>query len=312
MSSGIPRRAKHGVAFRDTRNAVILSPSFALRASEAAPGSRSCWCGAGRWRGSSAQFSSGVNLVEVYAAVTDEAGNPVTGPDPRGFHRPRGRPAADPVGLRRRGLPAVGRAGRRSQLQHGREAAADRDQRGADLPRRAAAAGPVDARRDRIRDRGRSRRCRPIGAAQLRALSALKPWGTTGLHDAIIQSIDAIQAAKGRRALVLLSDGSDRYSKATAAEALDRARRSDVMIYPIAIGGTRPRALRAARVAHRRPLVPAEDARRAERHHAHDRERAAPPVSARLHAVTADRPRRGTVAPDHRPRESIRRHRARA
>src|ERR1700730_15326455 len=27
----------------------------------------------------SAQFSSGVNLVEVYAAVTDEAGNPVTG-----------------------------------------------------------------------------------------------------------------------------------------------------------------------------------------------------------------------------------------
>src|SRR5205085_5587158 len=27
----------------------------------------------------SAQFSSGVNLVEVYAAVTDRAGNPVTG-----------------------------------------------------------------------------------------------------------------------------------------------------------------------------------------------------------------------------------------
>src|SRR6187431_215218 len=27
----------------------------------------------------SAQFSSGVNLVEVYAAVTDKAGNPVTG-----------------------------------------------------------------------------------------------------------------------------------------------------------------------------------------------------------------------------------------
>ena len=27
----------------------------------------------------SAQFRSGVNLVEVYAAVTDEAGNPVTG-----------------------------------------------------------------------------------------------------------------------------------------------------------------------------------------------------------------------------------------
>jgi Ca-activated chloride channel family protein len=71
-------------------------------------------------------------------------------------------------------------------------------------------------------------------------LSAIQPWGTTGLHDAIIQSIDEIQAAKGRRALVLLSDGSDRYSKATASEALDRARRSDVMIYPVAVGTARP------------------------------------------------------------------------
>ena len=50
----------------------------------------------------------------------------------------------------------------------------------------------------------------------MRALADLKPWGTTGLHDAIITSIDAIQAAKGRRALVLLSDGNDRYSTATA------------------------------------------------------------------------------------------------
>src|SRR3954467_12241302 len=77
-------------------------------------------------------------------------------------------------------------------------------------------------------------------AAQQRALGELKPWGTTGLHDAIIASIDAIQAAKGRRALILLSDGNDRYSQASAADALDRARRSDVMIYPIAIGGARP------------------------------------------------------------------------
>src|SRR5438128_1462623 len=76
--------------------------------------------------------------------------------------------------------------------------------------------------------------------AQMRALAALTPWGTTGLHDAIIQSIDAIQAAKGRRALVLLSDGTDRYSTATAAEALDRARRSDVMVYPITLGRDRP------------------------------------------------------------------------
>ena len=78
-------------------------------------------------------------------------------------------------------------------------------------------------------------------------MSSLTPWGTTGLHDAVIQSIDAIQAATGRRALVLLSDGSDRYSKATAGEALDRARRSDVMIYPIAIGGRAPSSSRSSR-----------------------------------------------------------------
>ena len=76
--------------------------------------------------------------------------------------------------------------------------------------------------------------------AQFRALSTLTPWGTTGLYDAINQAIDSIQAAKGRRALVLLSDGDDRYSKATAGAALDRARRSDVMVYPIASGRTRP------------------------------------------------------------------------
>ncbi len=75
---------------------------------------------------------------------------------------------------------------------------------------------------------------------QQRALAALQPWGTTGLHDAIIASIDAIQSAKGRRALILLSGGSDRYSKASASEALARARHADVMVYPVALGRTRP------------------------------------------------------------------------
>jgi Ca-activated chloride channel family protein len=74
----------------------------------------------------------------------------------------------------------------------------------------------------------------------VQALDALQPWGTTGLYDAIIQSIDAIQSAKGRRALVLLSDGADRYSTASAQDALSRARRPDVMVYPIALGRTRP------------------------------------------------------------------------
>lgn len=75
--------------------------------------------------------------------------------------------------------------------------------------------------------------------AEFGAVDSLQPWGTTGLHDAIVQSIDAIEGARGRRALVLLSDGQDRYSQATADEALEHARRSDVMMYPVALGGRR-------------------------------------------------------------------------
>lgn len=77
-------------------------------------------------------------------------------------------------------------------------------------------------------------------APQYAAVAALDRWGTTSLHDAIIASIDAIQPAQGRRALVLLSDGDDRYSRASAADALARARNADVLIYPIALGTKRP------------------------------------------------------------------------
>jgi Ca-activated chloride channel homolog len=74
----------------------------------------------------------------------------------------------------------------------------------------------------------------------LAALTALDAWSTTALHDALIRSLDLLEGEPGRRAIVLLSDGTDRYSHATAPEVLDRARRSDVLIYPIAIGKARP------------------------------------------------------------------------
>jgi Ca-activated chloride channel family protein len=77
------------------------------------------------------------------------------------------------------------------------------------------------------------------GAAQT-AIDRLDAWGTTPLYDATVAALDAIQAGKGRRALVLLSDGTDRYSDTTAAMLLEKARQRDVLIYPIAIGPTRP------------------------------------------------------------------------
>jgi VWFA-related protein len=79
----------------------------------------------------------------------------------------------------------------------------------------------------------------------LKALDTLDPWSTTSLNDALIRSLDLLEAEGGRRAIVVLSDGVDRYSAARDADVLTRARRSDVMVYPIAIGkGRSPVAAR--------------------------------------------------------------------
>jgi Ca-activated chloride channel family protein len=75
----------------------------------------------------------------------------------------------------------------------------------------------------------------------LEALESLDPWSTTSLNDALIQSLDLLEDEHGRRAIVVLSDGEDRYSTARESDVLNRARRSDVMMYPIAIGRNRPR-----------------------------------------------------------------------
>ena len=77
-------------------------------------------------------------------------------------------------------------------------------------------------------------------APLLKALDAIDPWSTTSLHDAIIRSIDLLEGETGRRAIVVLSDGVDKYSSAREADVLNRARRSDVLLYPIAIGRVRP------------------------------------------------------------------------
>jgi Ca-activated chloride channel family protein len=75
----------------------------------------------------------------------------------------------------------------------------------------------------------------------LEALETLDPWSTTSLNDALIRSLDLLENERGRRAIVVLSDGEDRYSTASEGDVLGRARRSDVMMYPVAIGRSRPR-----------------------------------------------------------------------
>ena len=77
-------------------------------------------------------------------------------------------------------------------------------------------------------------------ASQLAAVGRLDAWSTTALHDAIISALDRLAPEPGRQALIVFSDGADRYSNHTAAQVLARARRSTALVYPIAFGKTRP------------------------------------------------------------------------
>jgi Ca-activated chloride channel family protein len=80
-------------------------------------------------------------------------------------------------------------------------------------------------------------------SAQERAIAGLDPWSTTALHDSVIAALNRLEPEPGRQALVVFSDGSDRYSAASAADVIARAQRSTALIYPIAFGRTRPALL---------------------------------------------------------------------
>jgi hypothetical protein len=50
------------------------------------------------------------------------------------------------------------------------------------------------------------------------------PGVTTSLNDAVIAALDRLEPEKGRQALVVFSDGVDRYSRATSGQVIARAR----------------------------------------------------------------------------------------
>jgi Ca-activated chloride channel family protein len=185
------------------------------------------------------QFASGTNAVEVYVSVTDTRGEPVRGLSQQDFEvREDGQvqtistftagdvPLSAALAIDR----SFSMSGTRLALGKSAARAFLAELRPADDSMILAIGSTVDVLAPLSRDREQ----------QLAALSRLDAFGTTGLHDAIIEAIGAIQPARGRRALVLLSDGNDRYSRASATEALEAARRADVMIYPVALGSTRP------------------------------------------------------------------------
>lgn len=185
------------------------------------------------------QFSSGVNVVEVYATVTDSAGEPVTGLTRENFAvRESGEPQqvttfaagefplAAAVALDR----SFSMAGERLAVAKSAARMFLGELRPEDESLIIGIGSDVETIAARSTDR----------APQYAVLARLDAFGTTSLHDAVIAALEAVQDARGRRALVLLSDGNDRFSRASASDVLSRARRTDVLVYPVAIGRTSP------------------------------------------------------------------------
>ncbi|HEV8631097.1 MAG TPA: VWA domain-containing protein, partial [Thermoanaerobaculia bacterium] len=75
----------------------------------------------------------------------------------------------------------------------------------------------------------------PDAAAAAQALEGLRADGFTALNDALVFSLYYFQGTRGRRALVVLSDGADTNSRLGFAEALAYARDSGAIIYTVGL-----------------------------------------------------------------------------
>lgn len=183
----------------------------------------------------SAQFSTSTALVEVYASVTNARGEAVEDLRADEFTVVDGGQAQAIQTFARADFPLTVVLGldrsfsmRGAPLRLAREAARTflRDLRPADRAQVVAIGSEVEALGDVSTDR----------AAQLTALDGLVPWGTTSLHDAIVTIVDRLAGEHGRRAVIVLSDGRDRYSRASEEVVQGRVRESDVLVYGIALG----------------------------------------------------------------------------
>jgi VWFA-related protein len=72
--------------------------------------------------------------------------------------------------------------------------------------------------------------------ARLRAVDRLRSWGSTSLYDAVLRGVDLLDRRRGRRALVLFTDGEDMVSHATADDVQRRIEVSAAPVYVVAQG----------------------------------------------------------------------------
>jgi len=182
----------------------------------------------------SAQFASTTEIVEVYATVTDQKGQPATGLTADAFTVLE-EGVAQPVSVFAAGeFPlsvAVVLDRSFSMANKGLETAR------------------VGARRfvDQLRPRDRLMILGIGGGVETvagfdtpresarQALDRVTLWGSSPIGDTVVQAVGAFGEQRGRRAVVLWSDGVEKEAQRQRGEVLEHVRRADVLIYPVAI-----------------------------------------------------------------------------
>lgn len=186
-----------------------------------------------------AQFSAGVQLVEVYATVTDANGGLVTGLKREDFEVREDQALQEISAFAAGEFPLTvvlgidrswSMAGEPLRLAKTASQAFLRQLRPSDRSMAVAIGSDTEVIAQLSNDH----------AQHQRAINALDPWSTTSLHDAIISILDRLEDEPGRLAVVVFSDGVDRYSTAPASQVIERARKSQALIYPITLGKNRP------------------------------------------------------------------------
>jgi Ca-activated chloride channel family protein len=190
-----------------------------------------------------AQFTSRVSVIEVYATVSDAHGEPIDGLAAPDFHVSEdGAPQTIstffagefPLSV----VVALDRSFSMSGARLDLAKKAAREFIAALKPDDEVMVLAVGSETETIVPPVRAR-----AAAAAGAIDAIQPWGTTPLYDVIASALEMPYTQTKRRALLVVSDGFDRYSDTTAAELIERARRSNVLTYPVAIGKARPPVL---------------------------------------------------------------------
>ena len=70
------------------------------------------------------------------------------------------------------------------------------------------------------------------------ALSQVALWGSSPIGDTVVRAVDALDQQRGRRAVVLWSDGVEKEAQRGRADVLEHVRRAGVLVYPVAIASS--------------------------------------------------------------------------